>query len=358
MVTLVGLPNIVDANRSEGDVVKEEKYEPDMWGAFKAYITTKRLAASPDQPLPLRPIPAAELQDTDEPVLYRLGHSTMLIRLDDEYVLTDPVFSKRASPVQWVGPKRFHPAPLGIDDLPDLKAVVISHDHYDHLDKASIKALSPKVEKFVTPLRVGQRLQNWGISEDQIIELDWWEKVELGNVTLTATPAQHFSGRGLFDKDHTLWASWVIQSEQAKLFFSGDSGYFDGFKEIGDRLGPFDVTMMEMGAYNESWADIHMLPEQSVQAHLDLKGKAMLPIHNSTFDLSLHDWYEPLERARELAEARNVHLLTPVFGEQVSITEPQVSYAWWRPLIPSEPLQVAEENLGSTRVALHQGVSE
>lgn len=174
----------------------------------------------------------------------------------------------------------------------------------------------------------------------QIIERDWWRSVRLDSVTMTATPAQHFSGRGLFDRDKTLWASWVIQGQQANIFFSGDSGYFAGFKEIGERYGPFDITLIETGAYNELWSEIHMLPEQSVQAHIDLQGRAMIPIHNSTFDLALHDWYEPLERASVHAEKTGVTLLTPLMGEIVSVQQPAATSAWWRDFIaePEEQL--------------------
>ncbi len=160
--------------------------------------------------------------------------------------------------MQWAGPKRFHPAPLSIEDLPQLRAVIISHDHYDHLDKGSIRRLRDKVDTFVTPLGIGEHLRNWGVEPERIVELDWWQDVELEGLTLTATPAQHFSGRGLHDRNRTLWASWVIQSSDHSLFFSGDTGYFDGFREIGERFGPFDVTMIETGAYNRAWRKVHM----------------------------------------------------------------------------------------------------
>lgn len=305
------------------------------------YMRAKRAEPQPQVELPVNQITADQLKQAESPVLYRLGHSSVLIKLDGEFFLTDPVFSERSSPVQWAGPKRFHDTPLVIEDLPPLKAVVISHDHYDHLDKDTVKKLSDKAEWFVTPLKVGQRLIDWGLDPKKVIEKDWWQSVQLGSVKLVATPAQHFSGRGMFDKDETLWASWVIQGEQANLFFSGDSGYFSGFKEIGERYGPFDITMIETGAYNEMWSEIHMLPEQSVQAHLDLKGRAMLPIHNSTFDLALHDWYEPLERVSAAAELNQVRLLTPIMGEQVSITKPAQSIAWWLELVD----QPGEESL-------------
>ena len=307
----------------------------------RAYFTSKRQQPVPKQALPVRPIPEAELHTPSiTPQLYRLGHSSMLIRLDGELLLTDPVFSDRASPLQWLGPKRFHPLPIAVDKLPTIKAVIISHDHYDHLDKATIKAIDSKVERFVTPLGVGEHLRSWGVNPNKITELDWWQQAELGSIKLVATPAQHFSGRGLLDRDKTLWASWVIEGQQAKLFFSGDSGYFGGFKQIGELFGPFDLTMIETGAYNPLWSQIHMLPEQSVQAHLDLKGKAMLPIHNSTFDLALHDWHEPLERAFEASQSQGVKLVTPIMGEPVSITAPTIAHTWWREQVAGDSRQL------------------
>ncbi|MFC6633105.1 MBL fold metallo-hydrolase [Microbulbifer taiwanensis] len=297
----------------------------------KAYIRAERTAPIPAAPLPLRQIPAAELAARDgEAVVYRLGHSTLLMRLDGDYVLTDPVFSERASPVQWMGPKRFHPLPFELDELPGIKAVVISHDHYDHLDRASVLALDGRVERFIVPLKVGNHLRRWGIAADKIVELDWWQSVSVGSLKFTATPAQHFSGRGLMDRDQTLWASWVIESHEARVFFSGDSGYFDGFREIGERFGHFDLTLIETGAYNHLWSQVHMLPEQSVQAHIDLRGRVMLPIHNSTFDLALHDWYEPLERAAIAAEQYDVRLATPIIGAPLKLGAPGETPAWWR----------------------------
>ncbi|MEM1114158.1 MAG: MBL fold metallo-hydrolase [Pseudomonadota bacterium] len=310
--------------------------------------------ARPTQRMPLRPIPASELSNEGpgnegpgDATLYRLGHSSVLIRLDGHYLLTDPVFSKRASPVQWAGPSRFHPVPFELDDLPPLSAVVISHDHYDHLDKQSILDLASKTDYFLMPLGVGDHLRRWGIDDEQIMELDWWDEVELDSLVLAATPAQHFSGRGLTDRNRSLWASWVILGTQGRLFFSGDTGYFDGFKEIGEHYGPFDITMIETGAYNPLWTHVHMLPEQGAQAHIDLGGRAMLPIHNSTFNLSNHDWFDPLEQATALAEQRNIQLVTPVIGEAVSITAPQPTAAWWRPLMP--------DRAGSARADLTAG---
>ncbi|USD37485.1 MBL fold metallo-hydrolase [Ferrimonas sp. SCSIO 43195] len=299
-----------------------------LWQITRAYFQDQRLAATPTQPIPLQPIVPQELERSEARV-YRLGHSTVLMQLDGKWLLTDPVFSERASPVQWAGPKRFHDSPLALADLPEITAVVISHDHYDHLDKAAIQALDAKVNWFVTPLKVGNHLRQWGIDDDKIIELDWWQQTVIEGLTLTATPSQHFSGRGLLDRDRTLWASWVVAGADTRVFFSGDSGYFSGFKEIGDRLGPFDLTLIETGAYNDLWSEVHMLPEESLQAHRDLRGKVMLPIHNGTFDLALHDWFEPLQRIQQLARQHGVTLATPIFGEAVPLQREFVSQSWW-----------------------------
>ncbi len=302
-----------------------------IWQITQAYLKAKRQEPTPKTPIPVRTISPSELNNPPTGNrIYRLGHSTVLIRLDNQWLLADPVFSDRASPVDWIGPKRFHEAPLSLAQLPEIDVVIISHDHYDHLDKTSIQALKEKVKQFVVPLGVGKYLHNWGVALEKITELNWWETRSFRSIQLTATPAQHFSGRGLFDRDSTLWASWVIEGQDTKLFFSGDSGYFGGFKEIGDRFGPFNVTMIETGAYNTLWQTIHMLPEESVQAHLDLKGNILLPIHNSTFDLALHDWFEPLERVSVAAELAGVNLATPRIGEALDTAGPVVQQAWWR----------------------------
>ncbi len=229
------------ATQNEGKFVNTEiKYKPslgNLWDIIAERFNTKRTAAEPAGEVPLKSLSQAQLQSSDEDTIYRLGHSTILMRLNGEYVMTDPVFSERASPVQWAGPKRFHPTPISIEDLPNIKVVIISHDHYDHLDKAAIKKLANKVEHFVTPLKVGDYLIDWGVDESKVTQLDWWQDVQIGNIHLVATPAQHFSGRSLFDRDETLWASWVIQNDKHNLFFSGDGGYFNGFKEIGEKYG-------------------------------------------------------------------------------------------------------------------------
>jgi L-ascorbate metabolism protein UlaG (beta-lactamase superfamily) len=300
-------------------------------GLIWRMLTGKPPTTVPDRPIPVQPLDAAALAAAPDATLFRLGHSTLLMKLDGGWWLTDPVFSERASPVAWAGPKRFHAPPLGIDDLPPLRAVILSHDHYDHLDHDTILRLASKVALFVAPLGVGERLVAWGVERARVRELDWWDETTVGGVRLAAVPAQHFSGRGMRDGDRTLWASWVIDTGALRLFFSGDTGYHADFKTIGTRYGPFDVTMLETGGYDRQWADVHMQPDETLQAHLDLRGRWLLPIHNGTFDLAFHPWYEPLERIRVLAGAAGVPLATPVMGTAWSLREPQAVPAWWDP---------------------------
>jgi len=302
------------------------------WLVAKDYFSNRSDRTVPEAALPIRQLAESEFDLEDKQILRfaRLGHSSLLIQLGGKYFLTDPVFSQRASPVQWAGPKRFHPVPMNIDSVKQIEAVLISHNHYDHLDAGSIKQLKDKVNYFVVPLGVASKLLDWGVDAKKIIQLDWWEDVTIEGVELVFTPAQHFSGRGLTDRNETLWGSWVIRNEEHALYFSGDSGYFAGFKEIGKRYGPFDYAFIECGAYNDLWRDIHMMPEDSLQAFKDLNGKVMVPIHNGTFDLSTHSWTDPMERITKLAEKNNVTLLIPQFGQLVDSNAEVKTKAWWR----------------------------
>ena len=301
-----------------------------MW----RFATGKPDDSVPHQPVPVYPVMRSDLLAAPDLSLWRLGHSTLLLKIDGRFWLTDPVFSERASPFQFVGPKRFHAPPITIDELPPITGVILSHDHYDHLDYAAIQKLAPKVEHFITPLGVGDRLIAWGVPAAKVQQVDWWQGTTVGSLQLVATPAQHFSGRGLSDGNSTLWASWVLIAGDTRIFFSGDTGYFDGFKAIGERFGPFDLTLIETGAYNADWADIHMQPEESLQAHLDVRGRHMFPIHNGTFDLSLHPWVEPFERITALAAAAQVPLVAPIMGERLDIRAPALSTHWWRKVEP------------------------
>jgi L-ascorbate metabolism protein UlaG (beta-lactamase superfamily) len=284
----------------------------------------------PTQPPIVETLTRAQLDAAPDRSLYRLGHSTILFKLRGEYWLTDPVFGERASPFRRMGPKRFHAPPIALGDLPPLRGVILSHDHYDHLDRDTVLALAATTEVFLTPLGVGDRLIEWGIDASKVRQLDWWQSARVGELLFTATPAQHFSGRSLFDGNSTLWASWVIIDDELRVFFSGDTGYFDGFRTIGERLGPFDVTLIETGAYDAQWPYVHMQPEETVQAHIDLRGRWLAPIHNGTFDLAMHPWQEPFERVTGLALARGVAVATPRMGERLDLEAPQRGERWWR----------------------------
>ncbi|MET0894010.1 MAG: MBL fold metallo-hydrolase [Pseudoxanthomonas sp.] len=292
-------------------------------------LLNKPANAVPARPIAVQALTRAQLLAAPDRSLFRLGHSTVLLKLRGEFWLTDPVFSERASPVQWAGPRRFHAPPISIAELPPLKGVLLSHNHYDHLDHASILALADKTEHFLAPLGVGDTLMAWGVPAAKVQQLDWWQSTGVGGVHFTATPAQHFSGRGLFDGDKSLWASWVIMDDELRVFFSGDSGYFDGFKQIGERFGPFDVTLVETGAYDRQWPHVHMQPEETLQAHLDLRGKWLMPVHNGTFDLAMHAWHEPFDRISALAARQGVPLATPSMGQRLDLQQPDAGEAWW-----------------------------
>jgi len=309
------------------------------------YIKEQRVDALPTKTIPVEPLTMAQLNSlpSEKEVVIRLGHSSIYLQLATKKILIDPVFAQRTSPFSFIGPKRFHQPPIALDNINDIDLIIISHDHYDHLDKQTIQTLATKVKQFVVPLGVDQHLLDWGVAKDKITALDWWQSTQIDGLKVTSTPGQHFSGRGLFDNNKTLWSSYAIQSDKSNLFFSGDSGYFPGFKEIGERLGPFDLTMVETGAYDKDWPSIHMTPEQSLQAHLDVQGKIMLPIHNSTFDLAFHSWYEPLQRISELALAQQVTLATPIMGSIVDIHAMPENQTWWQQ-VKTEDTLIVEAN--------------
>lgn len=267
-----------------------------------------------------------------QPKLTWFGHSAAMLQLDGKNLLLDPMFGNAPSPFPFIGGKRFNSKlPFEIEKLPVIDAVLISHDHYDHLDYGSIVKLKDKVKRFIVPLGVAPHLVMWGVNPANIEEHDWWDEFDYEGLRLACTPARHFSGRSLTDRDATLWCSWVIHGREAKVFFSGDSGYGPHFKEIGDKYGPFDLTLMECGQYDERWAAIHMMPEETVQAHLDVRGAVMIPIHWGAFTLALHSWTDPVERAVKAAKERNARISTPKIGETVLIQAASYpSSVWWR----------------------------
>ncbi|WP_156756618.1 MBL fold metallo-hydrolase [Actinokineospora pegani] len=289
----------------------------------------QRRTPNGEVPLVAPTIPEARAQGLH---LTWYGHATTLVEIDGARVLLDPVWSDRVSPSRIAGPRRLHQPPTALSELPALDAVLISHDHYDHLDLPTIQELArTQTAPFVVPLGIGAHLERWGVPDDRIIELDWDEKTELSGITLTATPAQHFSGR-LFARDRTLWASWVIAGPVHRAFYTGDSGYFDGYREIGAEHGPFDVTLVQIGAYNDAWPDIHMTPEQGVATHEDVGGGLMVPVHWATFNLATHGWTEPVERLCAEADRRGVLVTVPKPGQRVDVSDPGDLDPWWRAL--------------------------
>ena len=304
------------------------------WKIWSRFFTATKQGTVPVDPIPLRRLDRAQLEALDPAAnhLIRLGHSSQLLKLRGRFWLIDPVFSQRASPLQWLGPKRFHAPPLALDQLPPIEGLILSHDHYDHLDTATIEALRDRVQRYFVPLGVGARLRDMGVASERIEEFDWWQRSRHGEVELVAAPAQHFSGRGLWDRDRTLWASWVIVSGSQRLFYSGDSGYFGGFKQIGQRLGGFDIALLENGAYDTYWPSVHMTPEQTIQAFKDLNARLLYVVHNSTFDLAFHTWRDPLDRVSDLALREGLPLATPEIGEVLTLGRPRDNVLWWKPL--------------------------
>ncbi len=304
------------------------------WKIWSRFLEPAPPGTTPIDPIPLRKLDRAMLDALDASAnhVIRLGHSSHLLKLRGKYWLIDPVFGERVSPFSFAGPKRFHQPPLALTDLPPIEGLILSHDHYDHLDLPTIEYLNGRVQRYFVPLGVGARLQDMGVEAKRIEEFDWWQSGSHAGVQLTAAPAQHFSGRTLWDRNRTLWASWVIQSGDQRIFYSGDSGYFPGFKQIGDRFGGFDLALMENGAYDSYWPSVHMTPEETVMAFQDVRGRMLYLVHNSTFNLAFHTWHDPLERVAALTEAKGLPLATPEIGEVLTIGQPRTNVQWWKGL--------------------------
>lgn len=339
----VAYPQIASGQQSKpGALYEDGKYENQKKWSEPSFVKSLPIMwdflfngkqRTPEKDLPHQRVDLEFFNSTSRNQLSAtwLGHSSLLINMDGFRVLTDPVFEKRVSVF---GPTRFGDLPMDIGELRDIDVVIVSHNHYDHLNKFSIRFLKDKVKTFVVPRGVGALIHKWGVSKECIVELNWWEEYRLGEkLMIAATPAQHFSGRGLTDRNKTLWASWVIASQNHKIFFSGDSGYFDGFKQIGNTYGPFDMTFIECGAYDKKWHFVHMFPKETLQAHVDLKGDVLHPIHWATFNLGMHPWYEPMERLTAATRATTIKMVTPLPGETTVYNAGRNVTKWWKPLI-------------------------
>ncbi|PGD07979.1 hypothetical protein COM34_16815 [Bacillus wiedmannii] len=260
------------------------------------------------------------------------GHSASLLKIEGKKLLLDPMFGDASSPFPLFTSKRYSGAfSLEREDLQEIDAVIISHNHYDHLNYKSIMLLKDHAKHFYVPTGIAQYLMKWGVSPSKISEHNWWEEIAFDNIKLVCAPARHFSGRSMTDRDCSLWCSWLILGRDTKIFFSGDSGYAPHFKEIGNKYGPFDLTLMECGQYDTRWSAIHMLPEETVQAHIDVKGDLLLPIHWGAFTLALHEWSDPIERVTKEAKRLGINIATPQIGESITLKSTDYpSSAWWR----------------------------
>ena len=344
--------NAADLNRQQrieespqwnGETFQNPERVPDVewWPSLKMfwnYFFNKSEGFIPDPPLPAEPFDISRWNGQRDIQFAWLGHTTFLIKVDDKVILTDPMFSQRAGSFGWVSPKRYSKTPGSTGSLPLVDVVLITHNHPDHLDEDSIKALIPKTSYFITPLGVGELLEEWGVPHRKIFELDWWQAKSIDGLTITAAPAKHTSERGIFDKNMTLWASYGIRGKNQNLYLSGDSGWFKGLYEIGERLGPFDVTFFEIGAYSDlkGQMEVHYSPEQAVKAHQAVRGKLIVPSGWGTFDLGLFPWYEPIERFLIKTNQAGIDYLTPKIGGVVIPGKRGGHGVWWKPYIDSK----------------------
>lgn len=286
----------------------------------------------PNESLPIIEHDSLEIaQNKSKSRLIWFGHSAFLLQMDGKNILIDPMLGKVPAPSPLLGGKRYsNKLAIEINELPQIDAIIISHDHFDHLDYGSIKKLKNKTKDFYVPLGVGAHLLAWEIDSNRIHELNWWDKTTIGNIQLVFSPSRHFSGRGILDRNTTLWGSWILKGESDNIYFSGDGGYGDHFKEIGEKYGPFDFAMMECGQYNEKWQQIHMLPEETAQAAVDVQAKVMMPIHWAAFTLALHDWNEPAIRVSKKAKELNIPILIPKIGASIWLNQIEFQQEnWW-----------------------------
>ena len=295
------------------------------------FLTDKTENKIPKTPLPTQKIDLKNQPVTDQFLVW-MGHSSYYFQLDGKRFLVDPVFSGNASPIPGTT-KAFAGTDIyNTEDFPEIDFLIISHDHYDHLDYKTVKSLKPKIGQVICGLGVGSHFEKWGFHENQITELDWYENEEISRgFRITSTPARHFSGRK-FRRNNTLWSSYVLQTPSKTIFLGGDSGYDFHFKEIGEKFGPFDWAILENGQYNEKWRYIHTLPEEFIQVAEDLKAKKVLPVHSAKFSLAQHAWNEPLQKVSENSRGKSFKISTPIIGSKMSLDDDSQTFTeWWKP---------------------------
>jgi L-ascorbate metabolism protein UlaG (beta-lactamase superfamily) len=320
----------------EGRFVNLEPETPTSTAAMLDYLVRQfsgDQVREPPAPLPVLHVDKTALSATPPDRGLRafwIGHASTYVEIDGLRMLLDPVFAERVSPLP-VGPRRFHATPVALAELPRIDAVLISHDHYDHLDMEAVRHLAQRGARFFVPLGIGAHLERWGVPPAQVEELEWWQERTVGNVRIICTPTRHYSGRKPGTRSPTLWSSWSVLGPAHRFFYSGDTGYSPLFRDIGARFGPFDLAFIKIGAYGPgaSWTDIHMPPEQAVQVHRDVRGRRMFPVHWSTFNLAYHDWDEPIRRTVDAAARDGVQVVTPRLGEWVDADRAFQSTRWW-----------------------------
>ena len=289
-----------------------------------------KIGRQPEQPLPVLPFDKDAFLNAAHDCFIWYGHSAGLFKISGKVILIDPMFGPNASPIAPFKTKRFSENTLElIEKFPQIDLVLMTHDHYDHLDMESIKRLKDKVDQWFVALGVSRHLEYWGISNDRIKEFDWWDSETFHNIEITFTPSRHFSGRGAFDRAKSLWGGWVLKSATQSYYWSGDGGYGPHFKNIGEKLGPFDWGFMECGQYNENWHAIHMYPEESIQAAIDAMVKVSVPVHWAGFALAIHSWKDPIKRFYNAAKESGHQICTPKIGEQVGLSAEINQVNWW-----------------------------